>query len=170
MGLEETLSAYRMKKSWILFTNCLSRTQAIPFGLDWPIGFRRVHIFGAMGLHLTILFRRVGSAAFQVMYLKISASKSREMVRTSLTVARKIHVSSAREPKVSCPHGVLCLKMTGCSMNSSLHFHAEYPYRPLSDHKFYRLKVRRLIKKLAFNCYWKLSPLVIIFFSKICAF
>ena len=103
------------EKSWILITNCLSRTQAIPFGLDWPIGFRRVHIFGAMGHHLTILFRRVGSAAFQVMYLKISASKSREMVRTSLTVARKIHVSSAREPKVSCHHGELCLKMTGCS-------------------------------------------------------
>ena len=74
-GMEETLLTYRTKKRWTLFVTCPLNSEAILFGLDRLIGFRKEHIY---------------------------ASKSWEMVRILPTVARRTNISSARKGKVSC--------------------------------------------------------------------
>ena len=48
--MEEALLAYRTKKRWTLFVTCPLNSEGILFGLDWLIGFRKEHIYGAMDL------------------------------------------------------------------------------------------------------------------------
>ena len=61
-GMEEALLAYRTKKRWTLFVTCPLNSEAILFGLDWLIGFRKEHIYGAMVVLLTVLFPANGWA------------------------------------------------------------------------------------------------------------
>ena len=61
-GMEEALLAYRTKKRWTLFVTCPLNSEAILFGLDWLIGFRKEHIYGAMGVLSTVLFPANGWA------------------------------------------------------------------------------------------------------------
>ena len=92
----------RMKEKWGLFITCLLRSEALPFGLDWLIVFRKVNIYGAMEDLLTVLFPASGWAKYHVMLEKTNAPKYWEMVGILPTVAKRINTSFVRGPKVSC--------------------------------------------------------------------
>ena len=80
----------------------LSRTQtALLSGLGWRIGIKRVDMYGTMENRLTFLFLSSGSTCREL-FMKINASKSWKLARTSPNVARKINISSVRDRKVSC--------------------------------------------------------------------
>ena len=64
-----------MKEKWGLFITCLLRSEALPFGLDWLIVFRKVNIYGAMEDLLTVLFPASGWAKHHVMLEKTNAPK-----------------------------------------------------------------------------------------------